>query len=245
MFTITDTDIRMVLHDYGIPTEDFTFTELERYRYEEEDPGSNEVRLIVKVSLPTGRSLVLRFKHEEDAPQEIMEAQSRFAALLYAHGIETPRIYASEGAYARRYTINGYDVTVMAEDFADGEIKLVDPKTAAETGELLARMHRIAEEADFHVHSEVLFDPLAPNDLSILTRSIDIKMNCLPSTASSVMPSSRDMSGSFRRSGLWETRPDMPFRATSATAICTGHGTEGLACSISTAAATIICFSMP
>ena len=165
MFTITDSDIRMVLHDYGIPAGDFTFAELERYHYEEEDPESGQVRLIVKVDLQDGRAVVLRFKHEDDAPREIMEAQSRFAALLYAHGIETPRVYASEGVYARCYTVNGYDVTVMAEDFADGEIKAVDPETARETGELLARMHQTAEEADFHVHSEVLFDPLAPNDL--------------------------------------------------------------------------------
>ena len=63
------------------------------------------------------------------------------------------------------YSINGYDVVVTVEDFKDGEIKTVDPKTAEDTGELLARMHDIAEANDFHVDSEVLFDPLAPNDL--------------------------------------------------------------------------------
>lgn len=165
MFTVTDKDIRGILHDYDIQAGNFTFAELERYHYEEEDPASVQVRLIIKVSLQDGRALVLRFKNEEDAPRETMEAQSRFAALLYAHGIETPKVYASEGVYARGYTINGYDVTVMAEDFRDGEIKTVDAKTAGETGELLARMHNIAEEADYHVQNEVLFDPLGPNDL--------------------------------------------------------------------------------
>lgn len=165
MFTITDKDICMVLHDYEMQTDSFSFAELERYHYEEEDPESRQVRLIVKVNLQDDRALVLRFKNEDDAPQEIMDAQSRFAALLCSHGIETPKVYASVGEFARRYTINGYDVIVTVEDFKDEEIKVVDPKTARETGALLAKMHSIAEETDFHVHSKVLFDPLDRNDL--------------------------------------------------------------------------------
>ncbi|MBR6184772.1 MAG: phosphotransferase [Clostridia bacterium] len=165
MFKATEKDIRRVLHDYGIQVKSFTFEELERYHYEKDDPESRQVRLIAKVNLQNGRSLVLRFKNEDDAPQEIMEAQSRFAALLHSRGIETPKAYTSEGFYARHYLIDGYDVIATVEDFEDGEIKTVDPITARETGELLARMHNIAEEADAHVQSEVLFDPLAPNDL--------------------------------------------------------------------------------
>ena len=165
MFKVTETDIHQVLHDFGIQASSFTFEELERYHYEKDDPESRQVRLITKVNLQDDRALVLRFKNEDDAPREIIEAQSRFAALLRSHGIETPGIYASEGLYARRYLINGYDVIVTVENFEDGEIKTVDPITAGETGELLARMHNIAEETDAHVQNEVLFDPLAPNDL--------------------------------------------------------------------------------
>ena len=165
MFTITDKDIHMILSDYKIQAENFTVEELERYHYEEEEEESRQVRLIVKLNLNGDKPLVLRIKNEEDVTQEIMEDQSRFAALLYEHGIVTPKVYTSEGVFARCYTINGYDVTVMIEDFENGEIKAVDLKTASETGQLLARMHNIAEEADFHVYSKVLFDPLDQNDL--------------------------------------------------------------------------------
>ena len=100
------------------------------------------------------------------APQEIIEAQSRFAALLHEYGIETPKVYtSSDGHFAQCYTINGYNVVVTVENFEDGEIKVVDPKTAKETGELLAKMHNIAEEVDFHVQNKVLFDPLSENEL--------------------------------------------------------------------------------
>jgi len=165
MFMITDNDINTILRDYHIDAECSSFTELQRYHYEKDDPESREVRLIIKADLEDGRSLVLRFKNEEDAPQDVIEAQSRFAALLYEHGIETPKVYASDGEFARAYSINGYEVVVTVEDFKDGEITMVDQQTAEDTGKLLARMHSIAEANDFHVDSEVLFDPLAPNDL--------------------------------------------------------------------------------
>ena len=165
MFTVTIDDIRTILRDYHINAECSSFTELQRYHYEEDDPTSKQVRLIVKAGLEDGHSLVIRFKNEEDAPQDVIEAQCRFAALLYEHGIETPKAYVSDGSFARTYSINGYDVVVTVEEFKDGEIKTVDPQTAKDTGELLARMHDTAEANDFHVNCEVLFDPLAPNDL--------------------------------------------------------------------------------
>ncbi len=165
MFIITENNINTILRDYHIYAECSSFAELQRYHYEEDDPKSRKVRLIVKAELEDGRSLVLRFKSEEDAPKDVIEAQSRFAALLYEHGLETPKVYASDGAFARAYSINGYDVIVTVEDFKNGEITTVDPQTAEDTGELLARMHNIAEENDLHVDSEVLFDPLASNDL--------------------------------------------------------------------------------
>lgn len=165
MFTITKQDINSILRDYSINAECSSFTELQRYYYEKEDSASKQVRLIVKTDLTNGCSLVMRFKNEDDAPQDVIEAQSRFAVLMFDQGINTPKIYASDGFYARRYTINGYDVIVTVESFEEGEIQVVDPETAKKTGKLLARMHNIAENADFHVNSKVLFDPLTQNDL--------------------------------------------------------------------------------
>lgn len=165
MFTITEKDIQQILKDYRIDGACTSFCELQRYNYEKDDPASKQVRLIVRAELDKGTPLVIRFKNEDDAPIEVMEAQSRFAGLLFAHGIETPKAYTSEGCYARRYEINGYDVIVTVENFVSGEIKIVDAKTAEATGRLLAEMHNIAEEADYHVKSDVLFDPLKGNDL--------------------------------------------------------------------------------
>ena len=153
MFAITLNDINTILYDYGFHSECLSFTELQRHYYEKDDPGSKQVRLIIRADLMDGSSLVLRFKNEDDAPQDIIEAQSRFAVLLYEQGIETPKTYSYSGHYANSYSFNGYDVIVTVENFVDGEIKVVDPKTAGDTGELLARMHSISENAGFHVCS--------------------------------------------------------------------------------------------
>lgn len=165
MFTITENDVQTILLDYGIEGACTAFCELQRYHYEKNDPASRQVRLIIRADLETGDSLVIRFKNEDDAPIEIIEAQSRFARLLYTRGIETPKTYTAEGRYARRYRINGYEVIVTVEDFAAGEIRIVDAETAEATGRLLAEMHNIAEQADSHVSSDVLFDPFKRNDL--------------------------------------------------------------------------------
>lgn len=165
MFTINVDDINSILQDYEITIKCVSFSELQRYHYEKDDPASKEVRLIIKAELEDSHSLVIRFKNESDAPIETIEAQSRFAALLKAHGIQTPNAYASKGFYARQYQINGYEVVVTVEDFVCGEIHLVNAEIAEKTGKLLARMHNIAETEDFHVQSEVLFNPLKSNDL--------------------------------------------------------------------------------
>ncbi|MDO4387014.1 MAG: phosphotransferase [Clostridia bacterium] len=165
MFTVTKEQVASILRDFGMASEVAEFTELQRSHYEKDDPETKEVRLITKVGLANGKPLVVRFKNEEDVTLEIINAQSRFARLLAEHGVETPTVYAANGQYARWYALNGYDVIVTVEDFVPGEVRAVDAAIAEKTGGLLARMHNIAENADFHVQNDVLFDPLKANDL--------------------------------------------------------------------------------
>lgn len=165
MFTITINDIDSIRKDYGIRSHVTSFTELQRYHYERDDPESKEVRLIVKADLCGDEPIVIRFKNETHVTLELIEDQSRFAALLGKNGIATPTQYQAENHYAKWYSLNGYDVIVTVEQFASGELHCVDTAIAMDTGKLLAQMHNIAEFADFHVESEVLFDPFTSNDL--------------------------------------------------------------------------------
>ena len=158
-------DLSPILRDYGILSPAAAQTELQRYDYESKGPDTREVRLILRVETGDGRSLVLRLKNEPEAPQKLMEAQSRFAALLRERGIETPLAYRAREDYTRRYDLKGYPVVAALEDFVSGELTVVDLPAAEETGALLARMHNIAEAEDAHVDGPVLFDPLGRNDL--------------------------------------------------------------------------------
>lgn len=165
MFSISKMELSPILKDFGISSEIIDLSELQRYHYEEDDPASREVRLIVKADLSDGRAVVIRFKNESDVTLELVNAQSRFAQLLADHGVRTPTLFTSGHAYAQWYTIGGYDVIVTVEAFVSGEVRAVTEKIAEKTGGLLARMHNIAEENAFHVPNEVLFDPLEDNDL--------------------------------------------------------------------------------
>lgn len=165
MFTVTKEDISLILNDFGIFSDVITFSELQRYHYEKNNPASREVRLIIKVSLNNGQSVVVRFKNESDVTLEVINAQSRFAKFLADNGIKTPALFMASHEYARWYTINRYDVIVTVEEFVTEEIHVVSEEIAEKTGRLLAQMHNIAEAGKFHVQNGVLFDPLSKNDL--------------------------------------------------------------------------------
>lgn len=165
MFTISLQVIEMILIDYGIYSKAVSFSELQRYYYEENDPLSKEVRLIVKAELNDGTAVVIRFKNEKDAPAQLIERQSQFALLLKDSGIDTPVVYKNEQGFTKWYSINGYDVVVTVEEFVNGELRCVDADAAEKTGKLLAKMHNIAEANNFHVENDVLFDPFTDNDL--------------------------------------------------------------------------------
>ena len=165
MFTVERPDVERVLRDYGIPEALRDFSELQRYHYERYDPASREVRLILRLTLEGRAPLVLRFKCEEDVTQALLESQCRFAQTLRENGVPTPRQYRTEGCFTRWSTVGGYEVLAALEDFAEGQLTVVDAAAAEQTGALLAKTHRIAETLDLHVANRVLFDPFAENDL--------------------------------------------------------------------------------
>jgi len=165
MFCIRQTEIEAILKDYGLASPAAQITELQRYDFEWKGPEAKEVRLILKIDLEDGASLVMRLKKESDVTPELMEEQSAFADALLKNGIETPQQYRANGRFANLYEINGYSVIVAVEQFVENEVREVTVDTAEKMGRLLARMHQIAERENLHVHGSVLFDPFTRNDL--------------------------------------------------------------------------------
>lgn len=175
MFKVELSDINLILRDFGISLNSSSHAELERYNYEKKEPTSKKVRLIEKVILGDGSSLVIRFKNEDNAPFELLEKQSGFAELLKESGVSTPKLYKSGESFVKQYTLNGYDVLVMVEEFVNGEIKCVDETIAEKAGALLAKIHNISEKNEFHVNSKVLFDPFTKNELFAFTEFAELE----------------------------------------------------------------------
>lgn len=239
MFTVEKEDISRILRDFGIFSAVTDFSELQRYHYEKNDPTSKDVRLIIRADLAGGRSVVVRFKHEPDVTLALVNAQCRFAGFLADNGIKTPALFLADRAYARWYTIRGYDVIVTVEAFAAGELREVSAEIAQKTGGLLARMHNIAQAGACHVPGGVLFDPLRENDLfsfaafrrhEAFLRSVDgaLYRGGLQ----------RNITLFYKGFACLKTNRNTPCRGISATATCIRPLTAKSACSISTAAAT-------
>ncbi len=165
MFQVSHGDLSKILQDFQIFSPIKDRSELQRYHYERENPASKEVRLILRVALEDGSSLVVRLKNENDVTIGLLEQQCRFADCLRKNGIPTPKQYASDGHFAKWYCIGLYDVIVTVEEFVQNEVTIVDLETARKTGTLLARTHDISEKYALHVHNPVLFDPFSSNDL--------------------------------------------------------------------------------
>lgn len=165
MFDVDKETISFVLRDYNIQSGILNISELQRYHYEKDNPDTKEVRLIMKVELSNGTSVVIRFKNEEDVTPELIESQCQFAETLKANGIPTPHQYKTNRTYANWYHIHGYDVIVTVEEFVENEVKIVDELTAYKTGKLLAETHNISEKNNLHIDNEVLFNPFKSNDL--------------------------------------------------------------------------------
>lgn len=184
MFEVTLADIQKIANEYRIDECPTAFYELQRYNYDEENKGSKEVRLIIKVVFEKHSAVVIRFKNEQNVTKERIEAQCSFAVQLSKGGIKTPHIYHFDGHYANEYHINGYDVIVTIEDFCDGEVKAVDEKIARMTGVLLAQMHNVSEKMNLHVYDKVMFNPLLRNelfDISVFSENKEILRAIEPS----------------------------------------------------------------
>ena len=159
-------EVRAVLRDFGIAGEPEDIRELLRYNYRRHDPGSGEIRLILRVGLRGRAPVVLKLVNEREHPHELIEAQAAFAELLRQRGVLTPRHYACAEGYCAERRLDGARVDVTAEDFCEGELKRVGRDNIGGIGALLARMHSISEQCECHVRGRVLFDVLTRNDLT-------------------------------------------------------------------------------
>lgn len=96
--------------------------------------------------------MVVKLKHEDDVTETLLTEQIRFSEHLAACGIQTARFCRAGDSYVICRTLHDYEILITVEEFRSGEIAVVTPEIAEQTGRLLGMAHGIAERDNCHVH---------------------------------------------------------------------------------------------
>ena len=134
--------IEKALSLYGFDT---TITEQKSYIHAIEDNGW--LKLIFRVTLESGKMLVIKLLHEDDdfaAEMKKVENQSIFSEHMRSHRIKTPARYQANGKYCNEFTYHELPCMVTVEDWCGEEITEITTDIAYQIGELMARMHQIS-----------------------------------------------------------------------------------------------------
>lgn len=175
MFTYTNNDLENLLRIYHMNESIVDVQELLRYRYEENNPTSKEVRVIIRIVLSNHMSVVMKFKNEVDVTLDSLESQCQFAQALRMNRIATPKYFNYGQGYVIRTIVNGYDVFVTLEEYVENVLKQVDYDKAFQMGKLLAKTHCISKTNELHISYPVLFNPFEENDLFFIDEFKAIK----------------------------------------------------------------------
>lgn len=155
--------IKEILRLYGFPE---NATEQKSYIHAIEDNGW--MKLIFRVTLESGRMLVIKILHEDDdlaAEIQKVENQSIFSEVMRSHGIKTPARYQGNGKYCNAFTYQDLPCMVTVEDWCGEEITEITTDIACQIGELMARMHTISLENKCVIGHRTLFSAAYWNDV--------------------------------------------------------------------------------
>ena len=164
--------IEKVLMLYGF---DATITEQKSYIYAIEDNGW--LKLIFRVTLASGKMLVIKILHEDDdlaAEMKKVENQSIFSELMRSHGIKTPARYQANGKYCNEFTYHELPCMVTVEDWCGEEITEITTDIAYQIGELMARMHQISLDNKSEIGHRTLFSAAYWNDVDCFPEFCEI-----------------------------------------------------------------------
>ena len=136
------------------------------YIHEVEDNGW--MKLIFRVTLNSGRMLVIKILHEDDdLAHEIqkVEKQSDFSEMMRHHGIRTPVRYMADGKYVTPFYYHDLPCMVTVEDWCGEEITEITTDIAYQIGVLMARMHTISLDNNCEIGHTTLFSAAYWNDV--------------------------------------------------------------------------------
>lgn len=134
--------------------------------------GRFAVRIVVCVTLVTGKRIILRFINEQSfildisklsLPTRVLERQSEFSELLRQNGLIVPEKFQVNGRYCYPYEISGVTLDVTAEAYLGEAPAAFTPELFGEFGRLLGQIHKISLENRFRIGFSILFREQAEN----------------------------------------------------------------------------------
>lgn len=143
-----------------------------------EDNG--RMKLIFRVILTNGRSLVIKILHEDDDVQKEMhkvEKQSCFSEAMRSRGIMTPARYTTDGKYVAAFTYRNLPCIVTVEEWCGEAIDEITTDVAYQIGELMARMHTISLANKCEIGCGTLFSAAYQNDVDVFAIFCKITKN--------------------------------------------------------------------
>lgn len=197
--------IREILQLYGFHEQ---VMEQKAYIHAIEENGW--LKLIFRVTLESGKMLVIKILHEDDdlsAELRKAENQSIFSEVMRSHGIKTPARYQVNGRSCNQFTYHGLPCMVTVEDWCGEEITEITTDTAYQIGELMARMHTISLENKCAIGHRTLFSAAYWNDVDSFPEFCEItKDEKLDQAVVEQIKVLRDEKLEYIRA-VWETLP--------------------------------------
>ena len=164
--------IQEILQFYGFHEQ---VMEQKAYIHAIEDNGW--LKLIFRVTLESGKMLVVKILHEDDdlaTERNKVENQSIFSELMRCHGLKTPARYQTNGKYCNAFTYHDLHCMVTVEDWCGEEITVITTDLAHQIGELMARMHTISLENKCEIGHRTLFSAAYWNDVDCFPEFCEI-----------------------------------------------------------------------
>lgn len=126
------------------------------------------LKLIFRVTLESGRMLVIKLVLEDEGLEKELqkfERQSAFSEFMRASGIPTPARHRAGERFCTEYEYRGIMCSVTVEDWCGEEIAEITADTARKIGELMARMHTLSLDGGCAIGCGTLFSAAYWNDV--------------------------------------------------------------------------------
>lgn len=174
---ITKKILQEVLEDYGF------FREIAEFSYFTnvcgENQGFKSYRMILKVTLEEGWSLVVKFIREKESPAELVEKQSLFSETLRMRGIPTSRKYLCADSYCTSYYLGEEEFVVTVEDYLGEPVREVTGRLIYEMAKLIGKIHRESQDSGLSIGTSTLFREIMEDRTDFLKLFEDVDYGVL------------------------------------------------------------------